>query len=217
LIRPTSLVLSLYFVLYNVTTFHAFKDRIVFFVKKWNYIVLFPIIGFIVFIPQMLYWHEVTGSYFFYSYQEEGFTNILSPKIFTVLFGPRNGWFIYTPLMLVAFITLLYLVYKKKLNSIPTLIVLTIIIYLNGSWWRPTFSAAAGYRALIEYIPLMAVPLGFFMEKITDRENKRLKQLMIIVFTLFVVYNILFAYKYSPWLWWNTDWQWSHFLRLIKF
>lgn len=217
LIRPTSLVLALYFVLYDVTSFSALKERIVFFVRKWNYMVLFPIVGFIVFIPQMLYWHEVTGSYFFYSYQEEGFTNILSPKIFTVLLGPRNGWFIYTPLMLVAFITLLYLVYRKKLNSIPTLIVLVIIIYLNGSWWRPTFSSAAGYRALIEYIPLMAVPLGFFIEKVSERDNKRLKQLMIAVFALFVIYNILFAFKYSPWLWWNTDWQWSHFLRLIKF
>lgn len=217
LIRPTSLVLAIYFILYDVSTFMALKARFLFFLKKWYYLILIPVVGIIVFMPQMLYWHEVTGNFFYYSYQEEGFTNILSPKIFTVLLGPRNGWFIYTPLMLLSFVTLLYLGYIKKLNSIPTLIILIIIVYLNGSWWRPTFSSAAGYRALIEYIPLMAVPLGFLVEKISARESQLLQRVMVSVFILFVIYNILFAFKYSPWLWWNTDWQWSHFSRLIKF
>lgn len=217
LIRPTSLVLSLYFIFYDVTSLSAFKERVVFFAKKWNYILLFPVVGFVIFIPQMLYWHEVTGSFIYYSYQEEGFTNILSPKIAMVLFGPRNGWFLYTPLMLVAFISLLYLGVMRKLNSLPTLLILIIIVYLNGSWWRPTFSSAAGYRALIEYIPLMAVPLGFFMESVQKREHKIWQRIMIGVFVFFVIYNILFAFKYSPWHWWNTEWQWSYFLRLVKF
>ncbi len=217
LIRPTSLVLALYFILFDVVSFSDLKNRILFFLKKWKYILLFPLVGFMVFIPQMLYWYEVTGTYIFYSYQEEGFTNILSPKILTVLVGARNGWFIYTPLMLVAFLTLIYLAYKKKLNSIPTLLILIIIIYLDGSWWRPTFSAAAGYRALIEYIPLMAVPLGYFVEITSEKENKTLRNIVIAVFALFVIYNILFAFKYSAWHWWNEDWQWKIFLRLIRF
>lgn len=217
LIRPTSLVLAIYFILYDVNSFSSLKERFLFFLNNRKYIIIFPIVGFIVFIPQMLYWHEVTGHFFIYSYQEEGFTNLLSPKIFTVLFGPRNGWFLYTPLMLVAFIGLLFLGLKRKLNSIPTLIILVIIIYLNGSWWRPTFSSASGYRALIEYIPIMTVPLAFIVERIYMSKNKIWLNSMIMIFTVFVVFNILFAFKYSPWLWWNTEWQWSHFLRLVRF
>lgn len=217
LIRPTSLVLSLYFIFYDVASFSTLKERVVFFLRKWNYVLLFPAVAFIVFFPQMLYWHEVTGRFIYYSYQEEGFTNILSPKIATVLIGPRNGWFLYTPLMLVAFISLLYLGFKRKLNSLPTMLILIIIVYLNGSWWRPTFSSAAGYRALIEYIPLMAVPLGFFMEIVHKKEHKTWQSIMIGAFAFFVIYNILFTFKYSPWHWWNTEWQWSYFLRLVKF
>lgn len=217
LIRPTSIVFSLYFLLYNLTSLQGLKERILFLLKRWYFVLVIALVGFVVFIPQMLYWHAVTGKYFLYSYQEEGFINILSPHISTVLIGPRNGWFVYTPLMFVAFLSLLYMGYKKKLNSIPTLLILVIIVYINGSWWRPTFSGAAGYRALIEYIPLMAVPLGYFMNKVSARNNKTILRVMIGVFVLFVIYNILFAFRYSPWIWWNTEWQWSHMLRLVRF
>lgn len=217
LIRPTSLVLSLFFLLYNVSSLSDFYERIRFLLKRWYLVVLIGVVGFVVFIPQMWYWYTVTGKYFYYSYQDEGFSNILSPKIFTVLLGPRNGWFVYTPLMLVAFLSLIYLTYRRQLNSLPTLLILGIIVYINGSWWRPTFSAAAGYRALIEYIPLMAVPLGYFIGRVNAKENKLLRTAMITLFSVFVVYNILFAFKYSPWVWWNTDWQWSHMLRLVRF
>lgn len=217
LIRPTTIVVLLYFLLYGVATFTDLKERITFFVRKWHFLLIMLLTGILVFSPQMMYWHFVTGKFFLYSYQEEGFTNILSPKIFTVLFGPRNGWFIYTPLMLFATAGLIYLTCKRKLNSIATLIILIIIVYLNSSWWRPTFSSAAGYRALVEFLPLMAIPLTYFSEKVLNHKNNVLKIGYKSVLVLFVVYNILFSYQYSPWHWWNTDWTWSYFLKLVQF
>ena len=144
-------------------------------------------------------------------------TRTESPKIFTVLLGPRNGWFIYTPLMLLAFLSLIYLTTKRKLNSIPTLIILIVIIYLNGSWWRPTFSASTGYRTLIEYLPVMAIPLGFLIQKVYEGNRKTLKVALNILLVIFIVYNVLFSYKYNSHIWWNEEWTWSNFARLVKF
>lgn len=217
LIRPTTIIISIYFLLYNVTQFRELKERVQFLLRKWYFVILIPIIAIIVFIPQMLYWHAVTGKFFYYSYQEEGFTNFLSPHIKTVLIGARNGWFLYTPLMFFAFVSLVYLIFKKKLNSIPTLLILIIIVYLNGSWWRPTFSSATGYRALIGYLPFMAIPLGYLVQRVNARENKILKFILIFVFILFIVYNIRFSYKYNSGVWWNEEWTWYNFERLIKF
>lgn len=217
LIRPTNLLVGLYFVLFDISSFKQLGDRLLFYAKKWYLFVIMVIATLVVFTPQMLYWHYVTGKYIIYSYQNSGFTNLLSPYIATVLIGARNGLFIYTPLMFVATIGLLYLAYKKKMSAIGIVLIMIIIVYLDASWCVPTFSGAAGYRALIEFYPLLALPLAFVVQHVMAGNRKYLKIGFETLLIFFVVYNVLFTYKYSNWLWWNTDWHWSYLLRLIKF
>ncbi|WP_321286872.1 hypothetical protein [uncultured Sunxiuqinia sp.] len=217
LIRPTTLVIGLYFLLYRIHSWHSLRERMKLLFQKWYLVFIMAFASLLVFLPQMFYWHFVTGKYFIYSYQNEGFTNILSPHISTVLIGARNGLFLYTPIMFLAVCSMFYLVYKKKLSALGILLVMIIIVYLDGSWWRPTFSGAAGYRALIEFYPLLAIPLAFLIQTVLKGQHKGLKIGLKIGLVFFVVYNVLFAYKYSHYLWWNTDWQWSHFLRLVQF
>ncbi len=217
LLRPTNLLIVIFFFLYEVSTWEAFKKRLLFWLKHWYYLLIMLLVGLLVFVPQMLYWHHITGKYIFYSYVGGGFPYWKNPQIFTVLLGPRNGWFVYTPLMLFSVSGLVYLLYKRKFSALAITIIMVLIIYINSSWWCPTFSGAAGYRALIGYLPFMALPLGYVIHQNELKKNKMLWRAMISVFCLFIVYNILFSYKYSPWLWWNTDWQWSYLLRLFKF
>ncbi|MFN2396615.1 MAG: hypothetical protein ABR597_13115 [Bacteroidales bacterium] len=217
LIRPTNLIAGLYFVFYGVSGWKDSKERIKFLAARWKYILMMLLVGIIVFVPQMAYWYKVTGNLFVYSYQSEGFPHILSPRITTVLFGARNGWYIYTPLMFVASLSLIYLTVRKKLNGIVILMIMVIIVYLNASWWAPTFSAAVGYRALIEFLPFMAIPLAFFICRVYNSRYKLLKISTTIVLIFFVVYNILFSYKYSTWLWWDSPWDWNNILRIFPF
>jgi len=78
----------------------------------------------------------------------------------------------------------------------------------------PTFSSAAGYRALIEWIPFMAIPLAFVIQNAQERRGW--KGALYTILLLFVVYNVLFSYNYENYYWWNTEWQWSNFLRLVQ-
>lgn len=215
LIRPTTIVAGFYFLLFGVYSFSDLGKRAGYLSKKWYLLVLMAIVALLVFFPQMLYWHYVTGKWFVYSYQSEGFSNALSPEIFTVLFGARNGWYIYTPLMLVSTLSLFYMVYRRIESAPAILLVITLIVYINSSWWLPTFSAAAGYRTLVEFIPFMAIPVGFLLEK--NNENKAMYRLLLSVLAIFILYNLLFCFKYDGYLWWNTDWQWTHFKKLIQF
>ena len=217
LIRPTNLIASLYFVFYGVRGFSAFKERIIFLLKKWHLLLVMLFVGILVYVPQMAYWFKVTGKLFYYSYQNEGFPNIFAPHISTVLFGAQNGWYIYTPLMIFATLALFYLVYKRKHNAFGILLVMVLIVYINGSWWAPTFSAALGYRALIDFLPFMAIPLAFFMETIYARNNSFMKQALTVLLLFFVFYNIQIAFKYEVWLWWDTEWQWKNLLRIFQF
>jgi len=216
LIRPTTIVAGFYFLLYDVVSFMAFRKRLLFLIQKWYLLLLMLFAGFVVFIPQMAYWHLVTGKWFVYSYQSEGFSNALSPRIFTVLFGARNGWYLYTPLMLLATGGLFYLVYRRRYSAPAIFLIMILIVYINSSWWLPTFSASAGYRTLVEYIPFMAIPLAFIVER-AYTSKKRTSWILTTVLVLFIIYNILFSYKYETNLWWNTQWQWSNFQRLLQF
>lgn len=217
LIRPTNLIIALFLFLYSVFSWKDLKNRFLFWIKKWYFLVLMLLIGLVVFTPQMIYWHHVTGKFIFYSYMNEGFSNYLSPKIYTVLLGPRNGWYIYTPLMLIATIGLFILAYKRELSSWVILFILAAIVYINSSWWVPTFAASAGYRTLIEYFAFMVIPFAWVFENVYVQKRKYIRIAFTSLLIIFVVYNILFSFKYDTNQWWNVEWQWSNFLRLVRF
>ena len=215
LIRPTSIVAVIYFILYEVDSIKGFGERFKLLLRNRNLLLVMLFASLVVFLPQMAYWHLVTGKWVVYSYLNQGFDNILSPAIFTVLLGPRNGWYLYTPLMLIATAGLFYLAWKRKYSAPAILIILAAIVYINASWWVPTFSRSTGYRTLVEYIPFMAIPLGFVGDWAFSKS--KLSAVFKALLVLFVVYNILFSYGYNGYLWWDTPWQWKYFRELVKF
>jgi hypothetical protein len=215
LIRPTNILAGFYFLLYGISSFRELGQRLTLLAGRWRLLLLMAFVSFLVFIPQMAYWHRVTGKWIVYSYTDSRFTHALNPQFRTVLIGPRNGWYLYTPLMIIATAGLLYLACLRRLTAPAILLMMILIIYINASWYNPTFSASAGYRALVEWIPFMAIPLAFVIEKLQKR--KGMKRALYVLLALFVVYNLLFSYKYNPGIWWNQEWKWSNFLRLVRF
>ena len=112
---------------------------------------------------------------------------------------------------------LVWLAWKRRYSAPAILVVMVSILWINGSWWAPTFSASAGYRALVEYLPFMAVPLGSGLESFSRGQVKRLHILLKILIIVLVFLNIQFAFKYEPALWWDTEWNWAILLRLFQF
>ena len=117
--------------------------------------------------------------------------------------------------MIIATGGLFYLAYLRRLTAPAILLMMVLIIYVNASWFNLTFSSSAGYRALVEWIPFMCIPLAFVIEKLQTR--RAWKWTLYSFLGLFVVYNLLFSYKFKHHIWWNMDWEWSNFLRLVQF
>jgi len=216
LIRPTNIISGLYFFLYGVSSIDTFKERMVFWIKNYWAIVGLFIIGVIVFIPQMAYWHFVTGKFLVYSYQEYGFPNWNSPKFGIVLFGKYNGWLTYTPIVGFGLVGLFILLWKKQMNSLAISLILLIGIYVNASWWVPTFSAAVGQRAMIDFLPVLAVPLGFVINQINGM-SRQIKIALGLVILIFIFYNIQFGFRYDSWMWWGSPMSWTKFWTTLKF
>lgn len=216
LIRPTNIISGLYLFLYGISNLETLKERTTFWIKNYWAIIAMFIIGVIVFIPQMAYWHYVTGKFLVYSYQEYGFPNWNSPKFGIVLFGKYNGWLTYTPIVCFALVGLFILLWKKQMNSLAISLVLLIGIYVNASWWVPTFSAAVGQRAMIDFLPVLAIPLGFVINRITGM-SRQTKIALGFVILIFIVYNIQFGFRYDAWMWWGSPMSWTKFWTTLKF
>ncbi len=216
LIRPTNIISGLYLFLFGIYNRESFIERFRFWIKNYHSIIALLVIGIIVFVPQMAYWHYVTGKFLVYSYQDYGFPNWGMPKIGVVLFGKYNGWLTYTPIMLLA-LPGLYLSVKNRLyNGWAVLLILILCIYVNGSWWYPTFGAAVGQRAMIDYLPYMAVPLALVINKSRNFPKPAITAFTVVIL-VFIFYNIQFSFRYDPGQWWDTPMSWEKFWKVLKF
>ncbi len=151
-----------------------------------------------------------------YSYQNYGFPFWMTPKFGIVLFGKFNGWLTYTPIVMFALAGLFIQLWKKQMNSLAVLLILFFSIYVNASWWFPTFGAAVGHRAMIDFLPFLAVPLALVISKIKEMP-KPLKIALSAVIIVFILYNIQFGFRYNSGMWWDTPMSWMKFWNTLKF
>lgn len=115
---------------------------------------------------QLLMYYRTAGDWFADSYSGEHL--ILSePHIPEVLFSWKKGWFIYTPLMFVAFLGVIFM--RNWFTRVAFLFVMFIATYVISSWELWWYGGSFGMRPFIEYYPLMAVPLALLIEKTTRR------------------------------------------------
>ena len=159
LIRPTLVLASLIFLLYGVKSKQSLQQKIGLIMKyKWHFILSIALL-ILMAIPQMVYWHHQTGSYLYYSYNGEHFF-FQHPRIFKGLFSYRKGWFLYTPMMLLA-IGGLALMRKYASDLFIPILVFTICnIYAVLSWWCWWYGGSFGLRAFIDSYAFLSVPLA---------------------------------------------------------
>ena len=101
LIRPTNLLIVLFFLLYGISSYNDLGPRSRLLFSKKAHILTMILLAFIVWIPQLLYWKFVTGQYLYYSYGEEERFFFMNPHIIDGLFGFRKGLFLYIPMMMI--------------------------------------------------------------------------------------------------------------------
>jgi hypothetical protein len=215
LVRPTSGILILYPLLYGCYSVEAFKLRLAYFAARAKYILAAAILSLLVFIPQFIYWKYVSGSYLIYSYDKEGFTYWKNPKMLQVLFDVLNGWFIYTPLMLLAVLGTLYGIRKKMPESLPVIVILTIATYISGSWWCWWYGSNLGQRSYIEFYGFLAFGLAPLLYAV--RSSRASIAGLGLVITICVYYNIGLTCLHSPFtIWDGPDWDWDSLGKVIS-
>ncbi len=193
LIRPTNIIVVLMLVLWKITSIEDLKQRLLFFIKKWNLILLMILLAIVVWIPQFIYWKFISGSFLFYSYPDSMGFFFSNPQIFNVLFSWRKGFFIYTPVMIFAFIGI-GIMYKHKKEFFWSVLIYSLLsIYIISSWWDWWYGGSFGLRPLIDSYGIFAIGLATFLTWVL--KASRIK--MIVILTLVFITAALSTWHYK--------------------
>lgn len=141
------------------------------------------------FIPQLLYWKMMTGSYLYDSYSNYHF-DWTKPHIIKGLFGHKNGWFVYTPLMLIAIVGYFIKSIPKHILLISILI-LPIHIYFTFAWFNYNYINGFGSRPMIHVYPLLIYGIAALL----SMRHKMPRLIAIVAILISIVVNINFSYK----------------------
>ncbi len=163
IVRPTNLFFALFPLFYNVASIQTLKDKWKLFFTEWKNVMVVCVCAAAVVFIQLFAWKAGTGHWFIYSYGEQGF-HFDRPEIWKGLFSYRKGWFLYSPVLLLA-IPGFYLLWKRARNVfLPSLFVIVPTIYVILSWWCWWYGGSFGMRALIELSAIMAIPLALLFD-----------------------------------------------------
>jgi len=193
LIRPTNVIVLIFILLWGVSSKKEFIERLKYFIRNY-YLILIMIGSFIiVLIPQLLYWKIVSGHFIYYSYGEEGFL-FANPQIIRGMFSYRNGWLVYSPIMILSLIGFLFLFRKQKEFFLPTLIFTLLNIYIILSWWCWWY-VGFGQRAFIDSYSILAIPMAAFIGW-TLKQKKLIKISILTVALLFFSLGVFHTIQY---------------------
>jgi len=208
LIRPTNIVVDLallliYLQLNKVSLLQIVKHPQMYAGLAMSVLIL---------LPQLFYWHSVSGNWLMYSYQNEGFIYWNRPYILEVLFAACNGFFPYAPVFILAFIGFRHWPINRFV-SLTALLSFIVITYLNASWWCWPFGCAYGGRAFIEYYPFLVLGLAALSYRVLSKgRNARIALYSIIL--IFAFLNLKLLYNYDD-CFYGSTWEFEEMLNLM--
>lgn len=109
---------------------------------------------------QLLAWKIIYGSWFVYSYGNEGF-HFTAPHLGDVLFSPLHGFFYWHPLMALGLVGLAFWAAPDR-KRWSWLAAFLLTYFLNASWWCWWFGGSFGGRSFEGSVFLAMIGLAWF-------------------------------------------------------
>lgn len=210
LVRPTNIVIVFYPIYRWIK---EIEDKKAFWRSHALPLAAMLLCAFVVWIPQMMYWKTITGSWFIWSYEGESFKFWKEPKLFRVLFDAWNGWILYSPIVIFPLIALVRGRHSNRYSERILMVIFAIATYLFASWWAWWFGGAFGHRSYVEYLALLAIPFASLLNE--ARRVKWLLVLLLLVYGVFIYYSLGMTYLYqAPWD--GGNWTYDSVLDQVK-
>lgn len=196
LIRPTNIIIVIFFLLYGVITWNQMRERASAFIRDFRLLLLMAVMAVIIWLPQMVYWKEMTGHWLWFSYGSDERFFFGDPAIVKGLFSWRKGLFIYTPLMIISFTGIIALWIRRSPHALAVTAFVPLNIYIIFSWWCWWYGGGFGQRAFIDSYALMAVAAAALLSQSFSAGRRFFRVAVMTAFLLFATLGIFNNIQY---------------------
>lgn len=212
LLRVPEIVSGFIPVLWGVTGWKSFVNRLTFFGKHYLKLVS-ALVGFLaIFSIQIWYWRYTSGHFIFNPYEGEGF-DFTNPQIFNAWFNYANGWLVYTPIMVFSLIGLFFIRRYAPGVLLPLLFSVGFHVYIHYCYYVWTYFPGLGNRPMVETYAIfsfsMASCFAFFLTR------KWLAWIPYVAIILFTTLNFFQTWQMNKGIIWserhNKAFYWATF------
>lgn len=224
-IRFTEIYIALVFIFWNVKTLGDLRQKFLLLFKHYLQLLWFPLLGFLFWIPQFIFWKHHLGTYFYDTYVNEKFF-WGDPQVLNVLFSYRKGWITYTPIVLLAFAGVFFVRKGFPLSRFSFVFLIALTVYVFSCWWDWAYGGCFGSRAFCPLICILSVPIAAISETVLNAGSgswlKNLSGAALLAFVFLCSFqNIGQSYQYMnqrqihPWatsrfIFWGTFRQYQY-------
>ncbi len=196
LIRPTNIIILLFFLLYGAASWKELAARTSGLLKDYRLLLIIAGTAVIIWLPQMIYWREMTGHWLWFSYGNDERFFFTDPAIVKGLFSWRKGLFIYTPLMIVSCAGIIALWIRRSPHAPAVTLFVPLNIYIIFSWWCWWYGGGFGQRAFIDSYALMAVSAAALLSMAMTAGRNIFRVVVMTAFLLFATLGIFNNIQY---------------------
>jgi hypothetical protein len=209
LIRPTNVLFGFIALLADIKTGGDLATRFRRFFTPRNMLTGI-LIGFLVFLPQFLYWKFAYGKFVVWSYEGEGFPYAKNPWFATTWFSPQSGLFTYSPILLISLGFAIVMAFRRLPNAVLVLLTFFIVSYICASWNNPYFGMCNfGKRPMVEYLAMLMLPLAFLVHEIRTY-SKPLRISLYLLTAVLAYYNLALFLSFDT-CFFGDPWDWKKF------
>ena len=167
IVRNTNVIIGAVFLLYGVCSLKSFGER--FRGKVFTARLIPQIAGALaVYGIQMIAWRIMARRWILYSYGGESFTNLAHPHILRVLFSDAKGLFVFSPILFVAIVSLVFFKKENKNFYLAQWSIFACETLIIGAWWCWWLGTAYGERLFCDVLCIFALPLAVYFDKLHE-------------------------------------------------
>lgn len=152
---------------------------------------------------QMVVYKIQTGSWWFDAYDGEKF-NFLDPHPIDFLFSYKKGFFLYTPIALLAMLGMWKWLKGSWYQALTFSGFLLLLLYVLSSWWSWWYGGSFSARVCIEFYSFLALLLGALFG-LASRNWSRIMLVASLLFCLLLCQFQTYQYRYFVIHWEKMD------------
>ncbi|HUK14015.1 MAG TPA: hypothetical protein VLW17_12000, partial [Thermoanaerobaculaceae bacterium] len=159
LIRPTNAVVFVAVPLFGIAGISDLAARRRWLLEHRSAVAFAAATVLLAFSPQLLIWHGATGSWLVNPHLGQGF-ELLSPRLFKVLFSVRKGLFFWSPMLVGAVAGLWPMRRLAREWVAPTAATLALGTWVIASWHAWAYGGSFGHRGFVDLYAFFALGLA---------------------------------------------------------